>query len=134
MTSKIIYLGELRTESTHVQSGTKIQTDAPTDNHGKGEVFSPTDMVANSLGTCMITTMGIKANAMDITLDGTEAEVTKIMVADPRRIGEIKVSIRFPKMDISEKDKTILENTALTCPVAKSLSPELIQTVSFEWQ
>ncbi len=134
MTSSIIYLGDLRTESTHIQSGTKIQTDAPVDNHGKGEVFSPTDMVANSLGTCMVTTMGIKALSMDIDLKGTEAEVTKVMVAAPRRIGEIKVAIHFPKMDISEKDKTILEKTALACPVAASLSPDLIQTVSFEWK
>ncbi|WP_447642292.1 MULTISPECIES: OsmC family protein [Chitinophagaceae] len=134
MTSKIVYLGDLRTESTHVQSGTAIQTDAPTDNHGKGELFSPTDMVANSLGTCMITTMGIKAIGLGIDLKGTEAEVTKIMVADPRRIGEIKVVLHFPKMDISEKDRTILEKTALTCPVAKSLAPELMQTVTFDWQ
>lgn len=134
MTSKIVYLGELRTESTHIQSGTTIQTDAPTDNHGKGELFSPTDMVANSLGTCMVTTMGIKANDLNIELKGTEVEVTKIMVADPRRIGEIKILIRFPKMNISDKDKIILERTALTCPVAKSLSTDLIQTVSFEWK
>lgn len=134
MTSKIVYLGDLRTESTHVQSGTAIQTDAPTDNYGKGELFSPTDMVANSLGTCMITTMGIKAIGLGIDLKGTEAEVTKIMVADPRRIGEIKVVLHFPKMDISEKDRTILEKTALTCPVAKSLAPELMQTVTFDWQ
>lgn len=133
MTSKIVYLGELRTESTHIQSGTTIQTDAPTDNHGKGELFSPTDMVANSLGTCMITTMGIKANTMDIDLKGVTAEVTKVMVADPRRIGEIKVVLHFPKMEISDKDRTILEKTALACPVAKSLSPELVQTVSFDW-
>ncbi|MFT4202789.1 MAG: OsmC family protein [Chitinophagaceae bacterium] len=136
MTSRIIYLGDLRTESTHIQSGTKIQTDAPTDNHGKGELFSPTDMVANSLGTCMVTTMGIKAATlgMGIDLRGLEAEVTKTMVADPRRIGEIKVVLHFPQMEISEKDKAILERTALTCPVAKSLSPELVQTVVFDWK
>lgn len=134
MTSKIVYQGDLRTESTHIQSGTKIGTDAPTDNHGKGELFSPTDMVANSLGTCIVTTMAIKAATMNIDLKGTEAEVTKVMVADPRRIGEIKVVLHFPKMEITEKDRTILEKTALACPVAKSLSPELVQSISFDWQ
>ena len=135
MTSKINYLGDLRTESTHVQSGTIIRTDAPTDNHGKGELFSPTDMVANSLGTCIVTTMAIKALAMGIELKGTEAEVTKIIVSDPRRrIGEIKVAVHFPKLEISEKDRTILEKTALACPVGASLSPALVQTISFDWK
>lgn len=134
MTSKIVYLGDLRTESTHIQSGTQIQTDAPTDNHGKGELFSPTDMVANSLATCMITTMGIKAIGLGVDLKGMEAEVTKVMVVDPRRIGEIKVVLHFPKLAVSDKDRTILEKTALTCPVAKSLSPELVQTVAFDWE
>lgn len=133
MTSKITYLGDLRTESVHLQSGTKIQTDAPTDNHGKGEYFSPTDMVANSLGTCIITIMAIKAAAMNIDLKGTEADVSKVMVADPRRIGEIIITIHLPKLDISEKDKTVLERAAMTCPIANSLSPEVIKTVTFDW-
>ena len=133
MTSKITYLGDLRTESVHLQSGTKIQTDAPTDNHGKGEYFSPTDMVANSLGTCIITIMAIKAASMNIDLKGTEADVSKVMVADPRRIGEIIITIHLPKLDISEKDKTVLERAAMTCPIANSLSPEVIKTVTFDW-
>lgn len=134
MTSKILYTGDLRTESTHIQSGTTIETDAPLDNHGKGERFSPTDMVANSLGTCMLTTMGIKAEDLQVDLKGTSAEITKIMAAEPRRIAEIKVLIHFPAMDLDEKTKTILERTALHCPVAKSLSADLIQTVEFDWK
>ncbi|QES88483.1 OsmC family protein [Rhizosphaericola mali] len=134
MTSKILYTGDLRTESTHIQSGTTIETDAPVDNHGKGERFSPTDMVANSLGTCMLTTMGIKAEDLQVDLKGTSAEITKIMAAEPRRIAEIKVLIHFPALDLDEKTKTILERTALHCPVAKSLSADLIQTVEFDWK
>lgn len=131
-TSKVVYKGELRTESTHLQSGKVIITDAPTDNHGKGEAFSPTDMVANSLATCMFSIMGIKANAMNITIDGSTAEVTKIMQADPRMISEIIVDLEMKGAD-DEKTKTILERTAMTCPVFLSLHPDIKKTVRFKW-
>ena len=96
MTSQIIYKSGLRTSCTHLQSGTEIETDAPTDNKGKGERFSPTDLLATSLGSCMITTMGIKAESMGIELDGTRVDVTKIMVSDPRRIGKLVAHVYFP--------------------------------------
>ncbi len=133
MTSEIIYTGSLRTEAKHLQSGTKIITDAPTDNHGKGEAFSPTDLTATSLATCMLTTMGIAANTYNINMDGTKASVQKIMAANPRRISEIKVAIDFPKNNYIEKEKTILKNTALTCPVAVSLHPDIKQDVTFNF-
>lgn len=134
MTSEIIYKGQLRTEARHEQSGTVIETDAPVDNQGKGERFSPTDLVATALGSCMLTIMGIKARDMQIDLAGTQVAITKIMVADPRRIGEIQVTFTFPaSLELNEKDKTILENAARTCPVAKTLHPDLLQTIRFEW-
>ncbi len=134
MTSKVVYTGELRTEATHLASKSIIITDAPVDNHGKGEAFSPTDLLATSLANCLITVMGIKAkneNMTDIT--GTTAEVTKIMYSDPRRVGEIHVKVIFPPKGYSEKEKKVYENTALTCPVAKSLHPEIKQLISFVW-
>ena len=132
-TSKVIYKGDLRTESTHLQSGTTILTDAPTDNHGRGEAFSPTDMVANSLATCMFSIMGIKAKAMDIDLVDSTAEVTKIMQAEPRKISEIIVSFEMNAV-VDEKSKTILERAAMTCPVFLSLHPDIKKTVSFNWK
>lgn len=134
MTSEIIYKGELRTEARHLQSGTVIETDAPVDNQGKGERFSPTDLVATALGNCMLTIMGIKARDLQVDLTGTQVSITKIMVADPRRIGEIKVAFTFPAtLEVTDKDRTILERAALTCPVAKSLHPDIIQDVTFNW-
>ena len=134
MTSQIIYKGDLRTTSTHIQSGTVIETDAPTDNQGKGERFSPTDLVATALATCMITTMGIKARTMDILLDGTTADVTKIMVSDPRRIGKIQVHVFFPKsLNLDDKQKEILEKTARTCPVERTLHPDCELDLQFNW-
>lgn len=135
MTSKIIYKGDLRTEMTHLQSGTNVITDAPTDNHGKGEAFSPTDLVASALGSCMMTIMGIKAKEMNVELTDTEIEVTKIMGTDPRRIAEIKIDIHFPKSlsALSDKEKKIIENAGMTCPVAKSLHPDLVQNINFIW-
>lgn len=134
MTSQIIYKGDLRTEAKHLQSGTVIETDAPVDNQGKGERFSPTDLVATALGNCMLTIMGIKARDMNIDLTGTTLDITKIMVADPRRIGTIQVVFHFPaSLEISDKDKTILERAAHACPVAKSLSSELVQDITFNW-
>ena len=124
-TVETIYLGELRTEATHVQSGSKILTDAPTDNHGKGEAFSPTDLVAAALGSCMMTLMGV-----DIV--GTRLSITKVMSADPRRIGEIIIDIRFPG-EMAPKARTVLERAAATCPVARSLHPDCKQTVRFHY-
>lgn len=134
MTSQIIYKGDLRTTATHIQSGTTIETDAPTDNQGKGERFSPTDLVATALATCMITTMGIKARTMDIALDGTTADVTKIMASDPRRISKMIVHIFFPKtLVLDEKQKEILERTARTCPVERTLHPDVELDFQFNW-
>lgn len=125
MTSQIIYKGELRTAATHLQSGSVIETDAPTDNQGKGELFSPTDLVATALGACMITTMGIKARTMDIVLDGTRLDVTKVMASDPRRISKIIVHLFFPAtLQLDDKQKEILERTARTCPVERTLHPD----------
>jgi uncharacterized OsmC-like protein len=134
MTSRITYEGNLRTVATHLQSGTVIETDAPLDNHGKGERFSPTDLVATALGNCMLTVMGIKAKDMNVDLEGTKIDVTKIMLAEPRRIGEIKVIFNFPEsVKADEKQKTILERTAMTCPVLESLDPNLKKSVEFNW-
>lgn len=131
MTSKVTYLGDLRTECKHLLSGQKIITDAPPDNQGKGEAFSPTDLTATSLATCILTTMAIRAKELDIT--GARAEVTKIMASDPRRISRIEVKIKMPKNDFSDKDKKVLEAIARTCPVALSLSENIEQVIDFEW-
>lgn len=134
MTTEIIYKGELRADCKHLQSGTTIETDAPTDNKGKGERFSPTDLVATALGSCIITTMAIKMEE-EVNLSGTRLEVSKVMVADPRCIGEIKVDIYFPKtLQVDEKQKKILENLAHACPVSKSLHPDLKQTINFFYE
>lgn len=135
MTSKIIYEGGLRTRMIHLQSGTVVLSDAPTDNHGKGEAFSPTDMVATSLGSCMISLMGIKLKLQgrDEELVGAEVEITKVMYSEPRRIGEVHVVIKFPENNFSEKDKILLENTARTCPVAVSIHPDIKQHITFIW-
>lgn len=132
MTSKVVYQGNLRTEAEHLQSGRKMITDAPVDNHGKGEAFSPTDTVATALATCMLTVMGIKAEEMEIELKGTKAEVTKIMAENPRRISKIEVNLNFPKI-YSEKQTKILENTARTCPVLQSLHPEIEKIITFNY-
>jgi uncharacterized OsmC-like protein len=134
MTSEIIYKGNLRCEATHLQSGTLIETDAPVDNHGKGERFSPTDLVATALGNCMMTVMGIKAKDMSLNLAGTKVGITKIMTAEPRRISGIKATISFPaELVTDEKQRTILEKTAMTCPVFQSLHPDIKQDIAFEW-
>jgi uncharacterized OsmC-like protein len=134
MTSQIIYKSGLRTSATHLQSGTIIETDAPSDNQGKGERFSPTDLMATALGTCMITTMAIKANTLNIDLDGTRVEVTKIMVSDPRRIGKLVVHLFFPThLNLDDKTKEILERTARTCPVERSLHPDIQLDMAFNW-
>jgi len=135
MTSKITYKGNLRTEAVHLQSGTQIETDAPTDNNGKGERFSPTDLVATALGSCMLTIMGIAGNTHQINIEGTEVEITKIMTPPPRKIGEIIVKLKMKGQDsFSDKEKAILENSALTCPVFLSLNEDVKKTVEFVWE
>ena len=131
-TIETIYLGDLRTEITHVQSGNKVITDAPTDNNGKGEYISPTDMVAAALGSCMMTLMAIAARRLEIELKGTRIEIQKVMAADPRRIAEISLDFYFP-CEYSEKDRKILERAAETCPVGKSLHPDLKQVVNYHY-
>lgn len=133
MTSKVTYLGDLRTSSIHLQSGTEIISDAPLDNNGKGEAFSPTDTVANALASCMMTIMGIKARDMNVDLKGSEAEVTKIMNAEPRRIGAIEIVFEmFGTAD--QKNRTILERAAMTCPVFLSLNTEIEKRITFNWK
>ncbi len=129
----LIYPGELRCKAIHLKSGTEITTDAPTDNMGKGEAFSPTDLTATSLGVCMLTTMGISAQKNNFNMDGTKAEVTKVMTANPRRIAEVVVELVFPANNYSDEQKRMLETAALNCPVAKSLHPDLVQNVKFVW-
>jgi len=134
MTSQIKYEGNLRTVAEHLQSGTEIETDAPVDNQGKGERFSPTDLVATALGSCMMTIMGIKARDLNINLEGTKIDITKIMAANPRRIGEIKVVIKFAEnVQADEKQRTILERAAMTCPVFESLNSDMKKDVEFKW-
>lgn len=133
MTSKVEYLGVLRTSSTHLQSQQTILNDAPVDNHGKGEAFSPTDLLANSLATCMFTIMAIKANDLQVDLKGSTAEVTKVMQASPRKISEIVIDFGM-STSVDEKNKAILERVAFTCPVYLSLNPDIVKTISFNWK
>ena len=134
MTATILYEGNLRCNAQHLQSGTIVETDAPTDNRGKGERFCPTDTVCLGFATCIITTMGIKAQDMNIELAGTTIDVQKHMAADPRRIRQIDVTLHFPKtLNLSEKDIAILERTGNNCPVAKSLHPDIVQQIVYEW-
>lgn len=134
MTSSIVYKGELRTEAVHLHSQSVIETDAPLDNQGKAERFSPTDLVATALGSCMMTIMGIKARDMQLDLTGVKVDIQKHMQSDPRRIGGVDVSFHFPDhIQLDEKQKTILKNAALTCPVAKSIHPDIEQHVAFNW-
>ena len=132
-TSKITYNGGLRTTSVHQRSGNEIITDAPVDNKGKGEAFSPTDLLATSLGNCMLTIVGIAANEHGFNIDGTTCDITKIMAENPRRVAEIVVDFRFPANNYSDKDKTIIERSANTCPVMYSLHPDIKKTVSFNY-
>ena len=132
MTSKVTYLGNLRTEAEHLQSGSKMITDAPVDNHGKGEAFSPTDTVATALASCMLTIMGIKANDHQMEIEGTTAEVTKVMTDKPRRISKIEIKISV-KGSFEEKEKKILENAALTCLVYHSLHTDIEKLVNFTY-
>jgi len=132
MTSKVTYLGGLRTKAQHLASQETIITDAPKDNQGKGEAFSPTDLVATALASCMITIMGIKARDLGIDLSGTQAEITKIMGTEPRRISSLQIQLTF-NSSFDSKTQTLLERAALTCPVAHSLHPDIRQEVIFIW-
>lgn len=133
MTSKITYTGGLRTTCEHVRSGNTFITDAPLDNNGRGQAFSPTDIVATGLGTCMITVMGIKANGLGCDLANSTVEITKHMAADPRRISKIEAKLILPSV-ITEKSRKILENTANACPVIYSLHPDIEKEISFHWE
>jgi putative redox protein len=133
MTATVTYESNLRTTCLHLQSGSVFETDAPTDNKGKGERFSPTDLIATGLGACLITTMGIKAESMNIQLDGAKVEVTKVMVSDPRRIGKIIVNATMPALNLDEKTIEILERVGRTCPVERSLHPDVELDIQFKW-
>jgi len=127
-TSRIIYTGDLRTEARHVKSGQTFITDAPVDNQGRGEAFSPTDLLATSLGACAITVVGIAARTHGFNVDGTSIKVTKIMASEPRRVGEVIVEFNFPAFNYSDKEKAIIKHTINTCPVSQSLNANLKQT------
>jgi len=131
-TSTVKYLGNLRTEAQHTQSGQKFSTDAPIDNNGKGELFSPTDLAATSLASCAITIMGIKANNLAIELGNIHADIYKIMASNPRRIAEVKIDFKIPGT-YSDEEKKSIEIAGRNCPVAKSLHPDLKQSMRFIW-
>ena len=133
MTSKVTYIGELRTTSIHLQSGTEILSDAPKDNHGKGEAFSPTDLVANALGSCMISIMAIKSKDLNVDLVGSTIEITKVMQAEPRKIAKIIVVLNMP-ITVDEKTRVILERVAMNCPVLLSLNGDIEKDVTFNWK
>lgn len=127
------YLGDLRTRARHVASGNLLITDAPLDNQGRGETFSPTDLLATALGSCMLTIIGIAARTHGFSIEGTDMKITKIMASSPRRISEVHVEFTFPAVDYSDKQKLIIEKSARECPVALSLHPELKQTIQFNY-
>ncbi len=128
------YLGNLRTEAEHIQSGNKLITDAPLDNNGKGEFFSPTDLFATSLGSCMLTIMGMSAQSYGFSIDGTRIETEKIMGTNPRRVVELILDIYFPEgSNYTDKEKRLIESAARTCPVANSLNPEIKKTINFHY-
>lgn len=131
---KARYLGDLRCECTHIASGTTIVTDAPVDNHGKGEAFSPTDLCATSLAACCMTIIGIYAQQHDVDVTGTEISITKVMSTNPRRIGKIQIVFDMPDREYSDKQKASIERCAHTCPVHLSLHPETEQEFVFNWK
>ncbi len=132
-TSTVLYNGKLRTTAKHIRSGADIITDAPIDNNGKGEAFSPTDLVATALASCLITIMGIKADSMSLDITGAHADIEKVMASGPRRIDEIVIKVTMPDRPFSAKDQKVLENVARTCPVALTLHPDTTQTINFVW-
>lgn len=125
------YIGELKTEAIHLKSGSKVITEAPEDNNGKGQKFSPTDLFATSLGSCMLTIMGISAQAHGFSVEGTRVEVEKIMAANPRRVSEIKLEIHLPRKDYTDKEMRLIESAIKTCPVANSIHPDIVKTISY---
>ncbi|MDQ2718483.1 MAG: OsmC family protein [Bacteroidota bacterium] len=132
MTASIVYTGNLRCQAQHIQSKSEIETDAPIDNRGKGERFSPTDLLCVSLATCMLTTMGIKAGDMNVDLTNAKADITKHMASDPRRVAKIEIFVFLPE-NKNEKDKLILEKTGNNCPVAKSIHPDIEVAINYKW-
>ena len=132
MTASIVYTGNLRCTAQHIQSGTIIESDAPTDNRGKGEKFSPTDLLCVSLATCMLTTMAIKAADLQVDISNAKADVTKHMLSDPRRVGKIEVAVTLPE-NVNETDRSILEKTGDNCPVMKSIHPQIETVISYTW-
>jgi uncharacterized OsmC-like protein len=134
MTSTVTYDGNLRTVARHLRSGTTIETDAPVDNNGKGDRFSPSDLVATALGSCMLTIMGMRASEMNVDLKGTNIEVEKIMKQDPRRIGGLNLTFHFPQaLELNERQQKILQKAAETCPVAFSINADIELNVNFNW-
>jgi uncharacterized OsmC-like protein len=133
MTSKVTYLGDLRTSSVHTNSGNTVVSDAPLDNNGKGEAFSPTDAVANALATCIFTILGIKASTMNVDLAGSTATVTKHMQPEPRKISKIEISFEM-SLSADEKTQQILERAAKSCPVYLSLNPDIEKILTFNWK
>jgi len=134
MTSTVTYVGDLRTVGQHLRSGTTFETDAPVDNNGKGERFSPSDLVATALGSCMLTIMGMRAVEMNVDLKGTKIEVEKIMKQEPRRIGGLNLTFHFPEsLELNERQQKILQKAAETCPVAYSINPAIELNVNFNW-
>ncbi len=132
-TSEVVYQGELRCKAKHLQSESIIVTDAPIDNHGKGEAFSPTDLLATSLGVCMLTIMGIEANKHHVNIDGTQISITKHMGTLPRRVTKIEIKVNVPTLGLSDRQKTALTEAGINCPVAKSLHPDLLQDIEINY-
>ncbi|MGZ3944078.1 MAG: OsmC family protein [Mucilaginibacter sp.] len=133
-TVETTYVGDLRTENIHVQSGTKILTDAPTDNQGRGEAFSPTDLLGVALGTCMLTTIAIKTRNDGIDIVGAKCSVTKVMTSSPpRKVAELQVKLMFPKQ-YTEQQQKLIEEICMTCPVYLSLHPDMAKIVDFGWE
>lgn len=130
-TVRTVYLGDLRTRALHVRSGSELITDAPPDNRGKGEAFSPTDLLAASLGSCMLTIMGIAAREHGFDINGTSLKIWKIMASGPRRVGEIRIAFTFPAVSYTLKQKKIIERSAYTCPVYLSLHPDIKKSITF---
>lgn len=131
---EVVYKGDLQTEGLHLKSGERIVTDAPIDNNGKGSAFSPTDLLCASLASCMITLMGITAESKEIRLGAIESKITKTMASNPRRVAEIRIDLTIQNLNYSEKEKSILENAALTCPVAKSIHPDIVVDFRVNWK
>ena len=133
MTASIVYTGNLRCQAEHIQSRTTIETDAPTDNRGKGEKFSPTDLLCVSLATCMLTTIAIKSRELGVDVTNSKAKVTKHMLGNPRRVGKIEVAVTLPSNG-SESDQKVLEKTGDNCPVIKSIHPDIELVITYKWK